>query len=81
MLSVKSVGEIPKCNIEIKAIEQYFSVIHFNMLSIESVDEILDCDPYKLTQLSSAFLCYCLLIIIKSETSLFSLVEIFILGW
>ena len=48
-LSFESVDEILKCDIQMKATEQYFPVVLFIMLykaflSFESVDEILKCD-------------------------------------
>ena len=49
VLTFESVGKILKCDIQMKAIEQYFPVIMSIMLykvvlSFESVDKILKCD-------------------------------------
>ena len=49
VLTFESVDEILKCDIQIKAIEQYFPVILFIMLYkvvliFESLDKILKCD-------------------------------------
>ena len=50
--------------IQMKATEQYFTVVLFIMLyklviTFESVDEILNCEPFKRKLLSSTFLwCY-----------------------
>ena len=48
VLTFESVDEILKCDIEMKATEQYFSVVLFIMLykvvlTFDSVDEILKC--------------------------------------
>ena len=46
VLMCESVDEILKCDIQMKATEQYFPMILFIMLllTLESVDEILKCD-------------------------------------
>ena len=49
VLAFESVDKILKCDIQMKAVEQYFTVVLFIMLykevlTFESVDEILKCD-------------------------------------
>ena len=49
VLTFESVDEILKCDIQVKAIEQYFPVVLFIklykvVLTFESLDEILKCD-------------------------------------
>ena len=49
VLAFESENEIPKCDIQMKATEQYFPVVLCIMLckvvlTFESVDEILNCD-------------------------------------